>query len=71
MDYEVMMAKAKAAVHSVDPNVDTDKLNLIYSSNMMELTRVLLMPTGVDKIYAVTLNTLDDSSSVKSYIPAI
>lgn len=68
MSYEELMKKVKEAIKAQHPEVDVDKLDQIYSSRMMEIQRVIMQSTEADVLYSVTINMLEDSVRVKTYV---
>lgn len=68
MSYDEMIRLAKETVINRYPNEEDGKLGIIYSSGMMEMQRVLLQSMLYDKLYVVTINQLDETTSLKSYV---
>lgn len=69
MNFEEMLRIAKATVLERYTDEEDDKLSMVYTSGVMELQRILLQSFISGKLFLVTLNKMDLSTSLKTYIP--
>ena len=67
MGYDELMDAVKAAILTKYPDVNADHLESIYNNRMMEYQRVLMQYTDADILYSVTINMLENTTSVKVY----
>ena len=71
MDYGKLIDIAKQAIIEREWAQEADKLDVIWSGNMMELHRVLLRSIEQDKLFMVMVNDMDNTITCKAYAPVV